>query len=85
MAYADPEPEGTLLVLGLGPIGDMTCRIALHRGVRQVIGVDLVDARLERARGRGVTTVDLREVDDVAAAVRDLTGGCCPTPSPSGS
>ena len=41
VAYADPEPEGTLLVLGLGPIGDMACRIALHRGVRQVIGVDL--------------------------------------------
>ena len=75
VAYADPEPEGTLLVLGLGPIGDMACRIALHRGVRQVIGVDLVDARLDRARARGVTTLDLREVDDVATAVRDLTGG----------
>jgi S-(hydroxymethyl)glutathione dehydrogenase/alcohol dehydrogenase len=74
VAYADPEPEGTLLVLGLGPIGDMACRIALHRGVRQVIGVDRVDARLERARARGVTTVDLRETD-VAEAVRDLTSG----------
>ena len=30
----------------------MACRIALHRGVRQVIGVDLVDARLQRARER---------------------------------
>ena len=30
-----PEPDGTLLVLGLGPIGDMACRIALHRGVRR--------------------------------------------------
>ena len=75
VAYADPEPDGTLLVLGLGPIGDMACRVALHRGVRQVIGVDLVDARLQRARDRGVTTVDLREADDVAAAVRDLTDG----------
>ena len=75
VAYADPEPDGTLLVLGLGPIGDMACRIALHRGVRQVIGVDLVDARLERAGARGVTTIDLRDVDDVAEAVRDLTGG----------
>ncbi len=75
VAYADPEPEGTLLVLGLGPIGDMACRIALERGVRQVIGVDLVDARLDRARSRGVTTVDLRDVDDVGDAVRELTGG----------
>jgi threonine dehydrogenase-like Zn-dependent dehydrogenase len=75
VAYADPEPEGTLVVLGLGPIGDMSCRIAQQRGVRQVIGVDLVDARLERARARGITTVDLREVDDVGQAVRDLTSG----------
>ncbi|WP_377644869.1 zinc-dependent alcohol dehydrogenase [Oryzobacter terrae] len=76
VAYADPEPSGTLLVLGLGPIGDMACRIALHRGVRQVIGVDRVDARLARARSRGVTTIDLRDLDgEVGDAVRDLTGG----------
>jgi S-(hydroxymethyl)glutathione dehydrogenase/alcohol dehydrogenase len=75
VAYADPEPEGTLLVLGLGPIGDMACRIALQRGVRQVIGVDRVDARLDRARARGVTTLDLREVDELGDAVRDLTAG----------
>ncbi|MGG5259241.1 zinc-dependent alcohol dehydrogenase [Phycicoccus avicenniae] len=75
VAYADPEPGGTLLVLGLGPIGDMACRIALQRGVGRVIGVDRVDARLARARERGVTTVDLRDVDDVGDAVRELTGG----------
>lgn len=75
VAYADPDPDGTLLVLGLGPIGDMACRIALHLGIRQVIGVDLVDARLARARARGVTTLDLRDVDDVVDAVLQLTGG----------
>ncbi|MBM6401569.1 zinc-dependent alcohol dehydrogenase [Phycicoccus sonneratiae] len=75
VAYADPEPGGTLLVLGLGPIGDMACRIALQRGVGRVIGVDRVDTRLARARERGVTTLDLRDVDDVGDAVRELTGG----------
>ncbi|PKW25503.1 zinc-dependent alcohol dehydrogenase [Phycicoccus duodecadis] len=75
VAYADPGPDGTLLVLGLGPIGDMACRIAQQRGVRRVIGVDLVDARLARARARGVETLDLREVDDVGDAVRELTSG----------
>jgi threonine dehydrogenase-like Zn-dependent dehydrogenase len=75
VAYADPPRDGTLLVLGLGPIGDMTCRVALHRGVGQVVGVDLVPERLARARDRGVTTLDLTQVDDVAAAVRDLTDG----------
>jgi S-(hydroxymethyl)glutathione dehydrogenase/alcohol dehydrogenase len=52
----------------------MACRIARQRGVERVIGVDRVDARLERAGSRGVTTIDLREVD-VAQAVRELTGG----------
>jgi threonine dehydrogenase-like Zn-dependent dehydrogenase len=75
VAYADPEPGGTLLVMGLGPIGDMCARIALHRGVGRVIGVDLVPERLARAAARGVETVDAGEVDDVAEAVRELTGG----------
>ena len=76
VAYADPEPDGTLLVLGLGPIGEMACRIARYRGVRQVIGVDRVAARLDRARAGGVTTVDLDDVDgEVGDAVRDLTAG----------
>lgn len=67
-------PGGSLAVLGLGPIGDMCARIAAHRGVDTVIGVDLVPERLERARGRGVHALDLRH-HDVVAAARDLTGG----------
>src|SRR5690349_12913090 len=47
--YADVPDGGSVTVLGLGPIGDMACRIALHRGYR-VIGVDLVPERLERVR-----------------------------------
>ena len=53
VAYADAPKDGTLVVLGLGPIGDMACRIAGHLGVRQVIGVDLVPERLERVGGAG--------------------------------
>jgi threonine dehydrogenase-like Zn-dependent dehydrogenase len=78
VAYADAPADGTLLVLGLGPIGDMACRIAQHLGVRQVIGVDRVRARLDRAASHGVTTLDLDALGggaDVANAVRDLTAG----------
>lgn len=78
VVYADPPRGGTLLVLGLGPIGDMACRVAQHFGIAQVIGVDRVDARLSRASARGVTTLDLRDLGDagdVGKAVRDLTGG----------
>ncbi len=49
------------MVLGLGPIGDMATRVAMHLGVETVIGVDLVPARLERARRNGVTTLNLEE------------------------
>jgi threonine dehydrogenase-like Zn-dependent dehydrogenase len=72
--YAAVPDGGTVVVLGLGPIGDMSCRIALHRGHR-VIGVDLVPERLQRARERGVEALDLGEHDDIAATIRDLTAG----------
>ncbi|MFL5876749.1 MAG: zinc-dependent alcohol dehydrogenase [Solirubrobacteraceae bacterium] len=73
--YAAIPDGGTVCVLGLGPIGDMCSRIALHRGHR-VIGVDLVDDRLARARGNGVETLDLRQHrDDLADVIRGMTGG----------
>jgi threonine dehydrogenase-like Zn-dependent dehydrogenase len=76
--YADVPPGGSLVVLGLGPIGAMSCRVARHLGAQKVIGVDLVPERLERARADGMTVLDLRAYDspdDLAAAVRDLTDG----------
>jgi S-(hydroxymethyl)glutathione dehydrogenase/alcohol dehydrogenase len=74
VAYADPPDDGTLLVLGLGPIGDMACRIARHRGLR-VLGVDRVPERLARAAARGVETIDFDAVDDVGEEVRSRTAG----------
>ena len=73
--YADIPDGGTLLVLGLGPIGEMCCRIAQHRGAELVIGIDLVPERLQRAASHGVRAVDLEEEDDVPGLVRELTGG----------
>jgi threonine dehydrogenase-like Zn-dependent dehydrogenase len=72
--YAEVPDGGTLVVLGLGPIGDMATRIAQHHGHR-VIGVDLVPERLERVRGRGIETMDLTEHDDLPGAIREMTGG----------
>ncbi|WP_371637322.1 glutathione-dependent formaldehyde dehydrogenase [Streptomyces zaomyceticus] len=76
VAYAGIPPGGSVTVLGLGPIGDMAARVALHRGAGEVIGVDLVPERLSRARERGVRTLDLAEVGDgLGERVRDLTDG----------
>lgn len=73
--YADVPDGGSVVVLGLGPIGDMSARIARHRGAGQVIVVDLVPERLERARANGFEVIDLTAVDDVGDAVRALTAG----------
>jgi threonine dehydrogenase-like Zn-dependent dehydrogenase len=73
--YAGVTSGSTLAVLGLGPIGDMACRIALHRGAERVIGIDLVPERLERAAARGVDVVAVNGRDAVIAAVRALTDG----------
>ncbi|SDD08378.1 alcohol dehydrogenase catalytic domain-containing protein [Auraticoccus monumenti] len=73
LAYAGIQPGETLLVLGLGPIGEMACRIALHHGVR-VIGVDLVPERIARSRSLGVDVLDLQD-GDVVENVLERTSG----------
>ncbi|MFH9002568.1 zinc-dependent alcohol dehydrogenase [Streptomyces afghaniensis] len=78
VAYADVPQGGSIAVLGLGPIGDMACRVAQVKGAGRVFGVDLVPERLRRARSRGVETYDLRSFDDekeLVAAIRDETDG----------
>jgi len=73
--YATVPDGETALVLGLGPIGEMCTRVAQHRGAGQVIGIDLVSERLERARAHGVEVLDVTEHDDIAAVVREMTDG----------
>lgn len=78
VAYASVPKGGSVAVLGLGPIGDMACRIAQVQGAGRVFGVDLVPERLRRAKERGVETFDLRSFDDdkeLVAAIRDQTDG----------
>jgi threonine dehydrogenase-like Zn-dependent dehydrogenase len=72
--YAGVPEGGSVAVFGLGPVGQMSSRIARHRGYR-VIAVDLVPERLEMARRHGIEALDLEEHDDVPEAIRDLTDG----------
>jgi threonine dehydrogenase-like Zn-dependent dehydrogenase len=73
--YAQVPADGSLVVIGLGPIGEMATRIAQHHGVENVIGLDLVPERLARANAHGVQTIDVSNTKDVPGAVRELTGG----------
>jgi threonine dehydrogenase-like Zn-dependent dehydrogenase len=72
--YADIPDGGSVAVFGLGPIGQMSARIARHRGAR-VIAVDLVPERIEMARRHGIEVLNSKEHDDIPAAIRELTDG----------
>ena len=65
VAYADVPEGGTLGIWGLGPIGQMCARIAMHQGVERVIGMEAVPERLSLAARYGVETIDFGGVDSV--------------------
>lgn len=75
--YADVPKGGTLVVLGLGPIGDMATRVAKQQGVETIIGVDLVPERLARAKQNGVHVLDWSDFEKDTAklqeAINDIT------------
>lgn len=73
--YADVPVGGTVVVVGLGPVGQMAARVAPHRGAGRVIGADLVPERLTMAARHGIDVVNLREVDDLPTHVRDVSRG----------
>jgi threonine dehydrogenase-like Zn-dependent dehydrogenase len=73
--YADITPGDTVLVTGLGPIGQMSARIALHLGAARVIAVDNVPERLAMAQRHGVEILNSDDFDDIPAAVLQLTHG----------
>lgn len=73
--YAGVEPGDILAVVGLGPVGQLVTRCAWQRGVSRVIGVDRVPERLAMAARHGVETIDASTVEDVPAAIHELTRG----------
>ncbi|MGF2947990.1 zinc-dependent alcohol dehydrogenase [Microbacterium alcoholitolerans] len=68
--YADVPSEGTVAVLGLGPVGQFAARIARSRG-HQVLGIDPVPERRAMAARHGIDVFDLE--DDVVTYLLDIT------------
>jgi len=73
--YAAIPAAGSVAVYGLGPIGQMCTRIARHKGAETVFGIDTVAERMAMARRHGVETIDSSSIEDVPAAIRELTDG----------
>ncbi len=70
--YANVPDGGTLVVMGLGPVGQLAARVGVHRGYR-VLAVDPVAERRAMARRNGVTALDL--TDTTVEELRDATEG----------
>jgi threonine dehydrogenase-like Zn-dependent dehydrogenase len=73
--FADIPDGGSVAVYGLGPIGQMSARVARQLGAGQVIGLDLVPERLEMARRHDIDAIDVSDVDDISALIREKTDG----------
>ncbi len=64
--------DGAVVVLGLGPIGQLVARVLQSKGVGRVVGVDVSELRLAVAERAGIETV--RGAADVTEAVRKALG-----------
>ena len=64
-----------VVVLGQGAIGLSFTSLVARQGAREVVGIDLHDYRLAKARERGATATLNPLKEDVVGAVAKLTGG----------
>ena len=69
--YAAPPQDGSLAVLGLGPVGQMSARIGRPLGY-EVFAVDPVPERRAMAERHGIHTLD--STGEVGEQLKDLTG-----------
>jgi threonine dehydrogenase-like Zn-dependent dehydrogenase len=70
--YANVPDGGSLVVMGLGPVGQFVTRVGKHLGY-EVLAVDPVPERRAMAERHGIETWDL--TGDTVAALRDRTDG----------
>lgn len=65
----------SVAVIGMGFAGQIIAQVAKKKGAHQVIGVDVVDGKLELARSLGLDHGINSAKTDPLAAILELTGG----------
>ncbi|NEW77368.1 Zn-dependent alcohol dehydrogenase [Streptomyces rhizosphaericus] len=65
----------TVAVIGLGGVGMAAVLAARLSGARRIIGIDVQDAKLGKAKSLGATDIVNARAEDPVATVRELTGG----------
>jgi threonine dehydrogenase-like Zn-dependent dehydrogenase len=68
--------DDDVLITGLGPVGLATAALCRKLGARRIIGIDVVEERIQLALTLGLCDEALRSGPDNVAEVRSLTGGC---------
>lgn len=64
-----------VLTVGLGPVGLAALMLAKEMGATKLIGVDVVDDRIELAKKLGLIDVAIRAGDDALQQIKDATNG----------
>ncbi len=72
---ADLKGGETVAVFGCGPVGIMAQKAAWLKGAGRVIGIDILDYRLDIARKTAKSEVLNLNETDVVEAIRDMTEG----------
>ncbi|MDO8684721.1 MAG: zinc-binding dehydrogenase [Armatimonadota bacterium] len=69
----------TVVIFGMGMIGQLAVRLAKMSGAKRIIAVDLLPHRLQIAETGGATElINPKEVDDVAQEIRKRNDGRAP-------
>jgi len=75
LTRAGQVADASVLIIGLGVMGQLHVVLARHLGARQVVGADLVATRCAHARALGADVVIDASSGDLAAQVADVTAG----------
>jgi L-iditol 2-dehydrogenase len=75
LARAGEVRDRSILIIGLGVMGQLHVVLARHYGARRVLAADLVASRCEHARGLGADVVIDAGREDLVAAVERATDG----------
>ena len=68
-----PLADDKVAILGMGAVGLAAVMAAKAMGVRQIVVVDIVDAKLEKAHTLGATyTINAKSVQDVNVGIREI-------------
>lgn len=72
---ADLRAGETVAVIGTGGVGSSCLQIARAFGARQIIAVDIIDEKLEKAKGLGATHTVNGAKENVPEKIKEITGG----------